>query len=63
MFVHLRRVIYSSLTGNLRFENNQKNGIMVGKDSAESKLDFQKKRAFKALQTVEVTIRRKNEYY
>ena len=36
---------------------------MNGKDSAESELDFQKKRALKALQTVEVTIRRKNEYY
>ena len=42
---------------------SKKNGIMNGKDSAESELDFQKKRAFKVLQTVEVTIRRKNEYY
>ena len=30
---------------------SKKNGIMNGKDSAESELDFQKKRAFKALQT------------
>ena len=36
---------------------------MRGKDSAESELDFQKKRAFKALQTVEVTIRRENDQY